>query len=127
MTRSATALKRILPIPAVPTEPRPSRTRPVDLVFLSQKTGGDRQIERDVLALLRSQVALIIQRAPHATRDEVRQMACAIRGAGRHVGAFAVAESAAELALAGDDRYAGAYAAFMDDLETTARFLKSLD
>ena len=54
-------------------------------------------------------------------------MACAIRGAGRHVGAFAVAESAAELALAGDDRYAGAYAAFMDDLETTARFLKSLD
>ena len=53
MTRSATALKRILPIPAVPTEPRPSRTRPVDLVFLSQKTGGDRQIERDVLPRLR--------------------------------------------------------------------------
>ncbi|MCM2503675.1 Hpt domain-containing protein [Aureimonas altamirensis] len=127
MTRSATALKMSATKPVMPSEPRPSRTRPVDLVFLSQKTGGDRQIERDVLALLRSQVALIIQRAPHATRDEVRQMACAIRGAGRHVGAFAVADSAAELARADEAGYRTAYAAFMDELVTTADFLRSLD
>lgn len=127
MTRSATALKVHPTPPALQPETRPSRTRPVDLVFLSQKTGGDRQIERDVLALLRSQVALIIQRAPHATPDEVRQMACAIRGAGRHVGAFAVAESAAELVRAGEAGYRVAYAAFMDALATTADFLRSLD
>lgn len=127
MTRSATALKIHATTPALPAETRPSRSRPVDLVFLSQKTGGDRQIERDVLALLRSQVALIIQRAPHATPDEVQQMACAIRGAGRHVGAFAVAQSAADLVRAGAAEYRAAYAAFMEELATTADFLKSLD
>ncbi len=126
MTRTAAAATFVNTLPEAFGEP-PSRGRAIDLVFLSRKTGGDRKVERDVLALLRSQIALILQRAPHGTRDEVRQMANAIRGAGRHVGAFAVADSAAALSLATTESFPMAYDAFIDELERAASFLRSLD
>ncbi|KAA0972614.1 hypothetical protein FPY71_05945 [Aureimonas fodinaquatilis] len=123
MTLSAAISAPFQPVDTVPTAMR----GPIDFAFLAGKSGGDRQVERNVLALLRSQIGLVLQRAPHASEQELRLMATAMRGAGRHVGAFAIADAASDVEKAAPAVLRLKMQAFTDALNEAATFLRTLD
>ena len=69
--------------------------RAIDLVHLSRQTCGDRDLEREVLALFRDQcVRLLRVIADAGAGDRSRNAAHTLKGAARGVGAFAVAAMA---------------------------------
>lgn len=72
--------------------------RPLDLVHLSRRTAGDRSLEREVLALFGRQCVLYLDRL-HRARDLAlrRDLAHALAGSARAVGAFEVAAAATAL------------------------------
>lgn len=74
--------------------PPPSRGRPIDLVHLARQTLGDREIEREVLALFLTQASTVRSRIAGATPAERKLLAHGLRGSAAGVGAFAVAQSA---------------------------------
>jgi HPt (histidine-containing phosphotransfer) domain-containing protein len=76
--------------------------RPVDLVHLSRYTLGDREIEREVLALFASQAVVYLDRlAKAATATEWREAAHSLKGSARAVGAWRTAEAAERAEAAG--------------------------
>ena len=78
--------------------------RPVDLVHLSRQTMGDRDLEREVLALFERQSEMMLQRLRNATcARNWSEAAHTLKGSARGIGAFDVASIAEELELAGDD------------------------
>ena len=76
--------------------------KPVDLVHLARMTMGDRSLEREVLNLFRSQSEICASRITKAenNRDFVEAVH-AIKGSARGIGAWKVAEVAAEVELEG--------------------------
>jgi HPt (histidine-containing phosphotransfer) domain-containing protein len=78
--------------------------KPIDLAHLSRQTGGDRALERELLALFAGQCRLHL-RTIHAGADRRERMDAAhtLKGAARAVGAWQVAEAAGrvEESLAG--------------------------
>lgn len=74
-----------------------SRGRPVDLVHLARQSMGDREIEREVLGLFVQQALSV--RDEIATADAKRRLFLAhgLKGSARGIGAFAVADCAAEI------------------------------
>lgn len=69
--------------------------RPVDLVHLSRQSLGDRSLEREILALFRSQSCLYLDRLENAsTADERKMAAHTILGSARGLGAWQVAAQA---------------------------------
>lgn len=80
----------------------PAAERPVDLVHLARVTLGERSLEREVLNLFRSQSGRCLARI-EKTRDETgfREAVHAIKGSARGIGAWKVAELAAEIEEAG--------------------------
>ncbi|OQM75787.1 Hpt domain-containing protein [Manganibacter manganicus] len=71
--------------------------RPFDLEHLSRQTMGDRDLEREVLALFAQQVADVRDRIADADTKERISLAHGLKGSARGVGAFAVADCAAEI------------------------------
>ncbi|MEM8813213.1 MAG: Hpt domain-containing protein [Pseudomonadota bacterium] len=74
--------------------------RPVDLVHLARHTLGDRALEREVLQIFVRQSTLYLKRLREARNGAERQLAAhTIKGSARGIGAWSVAELAAELEM----------------------------
>ena len=71
--------------------------KPVDLVHLSSLTMGDKHLEIEILEMFSAQIPQYLEMA-NASKDqrEIRRAAHTIKGAARGVGAFRLAELAAE-------------------------------
>lgn len=75
----------------------PSRARPVDLVHLARQTLGDRELEREVLALFVQQATMVRDRISSANASERKFLAHGLRGSASGIGAFGVAKTATEI------------------------------
>lgn len=69
--------------------------RPVDLGHLARQTMGDRDLEREVLALFAQQLLTVIDQITEADARQRVLLAHGLKGSARAIGAFAVAECAA--------------------------------
>lgn len=74
-----------------------ARNRPVDLVHLGRQTMGDRELEREVLALFVQQALSVRDRITDADSRERIMLAHGLKGSARGVGAFAVADCSAQI------------------------------
>ncbi len=78
-------------------------SRPVDLVHLARQTMGDRDLEREVLGLFVQQALSVRDKITDADERERFMLAHGLKGSARGVGAFAVADCAAEIERKPDD------------------------
>ncbi|MDX8528261.1 Hpt domain-containing protein [Mesorhizobium sp. MSK_1335] len=69
--------------------------RPVDLGHLARQTMGDRDLEREVLALFVHQSLSVRDQIADADAKQRALLAHGLKGSARGIGAFAVAECAA--------------------------------
>ncbi len=75
----------------------------VDLDHLARQTGGDRALEREVLALYLERSAIDLDRLRVATTDDARREAAHLMvGSARAIGAMSVARLAAAVEAAAD-------------------------
>lgn len=89
-------------------EAAPTHSSEIDFVHLARQTGGDRALEREVLALFRDQSARLLAAMSAAGRGDraARDAAHTLLGAARGIGASRIAglaelmETAAESELA---------------------------
>ncbi|RUX21147.1 MULTISPECIES: Hpt domain-containing protein [unclassified Mesorhizobium] len=72
-----------------------ARARPVDLGHLARQTMGDRDLEREVLALFVQQSLNVRDQIADADTRQRILLAHGLKGSARGIGAFAVAECAA--------------------------------
>jgi HPt (histidine-containing phosphotransfer) domain-containing protein len=84
----------------------PAGTRPVDLAHLARQTMGDRELEREVLQLFVQQALAVRARIADATANERLLLVHSLKGSARGVGAFAIADCAAELEESPGDKLA---------------------
>lgn len=70
---------------------------PIDLEHLSRQTLGDDSLAREVLNMFVEQTRGVDERLRSATPQERRDLAHALVGAARGIGAFQVAETAAKI------------------------------
>jgi HPt (histidine-containing phosphotransfer) domain-containing protein len=82
----------------------PPRDRPVDLAHLSRQTMGDRDLEREVLQLFVQQSEAVRCSILGAGPEERASLAHALRGAAVGVGAFRIADCAADIERRPADR-----------------------
>jgi HPt (histidine-containing phosphotransfer) domain-containing protein len=79
--------------------PVSAQARPVDLVHLSRYTGGDPQLNAEILQLFAGQAAELMQKLQTVleTRDLKgwKEITHSLKGAARGIGAFAMADAAA--------------------------------
>lgn len=80
------------------------RARPVDLQHLSRQTFGDRSLEQEVLQLFVQQALSARDSIGKCTTAERLQLAHALKGSARGVGAFAIADCAGEIEEQPDNR-----------------------
>ena len=80
-----------------------TRSRPIDLAHLSRQTMGDRAVEEEVLGLFLHQTQQVRERIAQSTPAERRLLAHQLLGSARGVGAFAIADCAAEIERRPDD------------------------
>lgn len=104
--------------------PCPSRGRPIDLVHLTRQTLGDLALEREVLGLMQRQILAVADRLDLATDAERRQIAHALKGTARNVGAFAL--SAAAEALEAVPGSLPASTALKSEMRRASLFIRSL-
>jgi HPt (histidine-containing phosphotransfer) domain-containing protein len=75
----------------------------LDLVHLARQTGGDRELEQELLALFADQCVRLLRLMQTGTVAEGRDAAHTLKGAAKAIGAWEVADAAAaveaELAL----------------------------
>ncbi len=77
---------------------------PIDLAHLSQQTMGDRDLEREVLALFADQSKTVRRQIANANVKERLFLAHALKGSARGVGAFPIAECADAIEASPTDR-----------------------
>lgn len=82
------------------------RNRPIDLMHLGRQTMGDRALEQEVLGLFLQQSQQVREQMSRAAAAECKQLAHGLRGSAQGVGAFAIADCAAEIESRPDDRQA---------------------
>jgi len=75
--------------------PGTAGARPVDLGHLARQTMGDRELEREVLALFVHQSLSVRDQIADADARQRVLLAHGLKGSARGIGAFAVAECAA--------------------------------
>lgn len=80
-----------------------ARARPVDLVHLARQTLGDRALEQEVLALFVQQATTARDQIATASETERLRLAHGLIGSARGIGAFAIADCAAEIERNPDD------------------------
>ena len=80
-----------------------THSRPINLVYLARQTLGDRAVEEEVLALFAQQVGVARERLAAAEPAERSRLAHTLKGSARSVGAFPIADCAAEIELAPRD------------------------
>jgi HPt (histidine-containing phosphotransfer) domain-containing protein len=89
-------LERIDWMPSPPLAPDHG---PIDFEHLKRMTLGDARLEQEVLAMFSAQSARLL-RALAAMPSDVGALAHTLKGSARAIGAFAVADAAAELEAA---------------------------
>lgn len=77
--------------------PAQEDTCPIDLDHLARQTHGDAALEREVLGLFIRQVLSVRDKLEGADGESRAQLAHSLVGASRAVGAFTLADAAAEL------------------------------
>jgi HPt (histidine-containing phosphotransfer) domain-containing protein len=81
-----------------------SLAKPVDLIHLSRYTGGDRAVNAEVLSLFATQSVELLDKLDTAlTQSDSKawhDVAHSIKGGARGIGAFPLADTAAELEMA---------------------------
>ncbi|PWW04432.1 hypothetical protein DFR52_1011130 [Hoeflea marina] len=95
-------------------QPRPSGSRPVDLVHLACQTGGDKSLESEVLALFARQARQSVNEMARLDTEGRKALAHKILGSAKGIGAFEVA------------RCAGLVEARPGDLGAVAAFTKAV-
>lgn len=80
------------------------RARPVDLQHLSKQTFGDRSLEQEVLQLFVQQALSARDTIGKCTTAERLQLAHALKGSARGIGAFALADCATEIEAQPDNK-----------------------
>lgn len=83
-----------------------AHARPIDLAHLSRQTLGDREVEREVLALFVQQALSVRDRLGQAGSAERLSLAHGLKGSARAVGAFAIAECVGAIERQPDDHQA---------------------
>jgi HPt (histidine-containing phosphotransfer) domain-containing protein len=78
-------------------------TRPIDLMHLARQTLGDRAVEQDVLSMFAHQAAGVAERIGAVGEAERLSLAHTLKGSARAIGAFAVADCAAEIEARPED------------------------
>lgn len=84
---------------------KPASGRPIDCAHLARQTMGDRALEQEVLRLFIQQALSVQDRIGAAETAERLRLAHGLKGSARSVGAFAIADCAAEIEQAADDRH----------------------
>lgn len=82
--------------------------KPIDTEHLAHQTGGDRELERELLTLFAQQCATHLRTIHGSTETQARlDAAHSLKGAARAVGAWQVAEAAdrIEQSLGGTDEH----------------------
>ncbi|TDH36037.1 Hpt domain-containing protein [Pseudohoeflea suaedae] len=74
--------------------PRPSGDRPIDLVHLAKQTGGDKNLEAEVLTIFAKQIRKAVHELPGLSGNAQVRLAHTIAGSAKGVGAFEVARTA---------------------------------
>ena len=74
----------------------------IDRAHLKAMTMGDEALARDVLALFERQGAMMMKRLPGADAKAKAEMAHALKGSARGIGAWRVADAATLVEIAGD-------------------------
>jgi HPt (histidine-containing phosphotransfer) domain-containing protein len=72
-------------------------TTAIDLVHLARQTAGDRDLEQELLALFADQCVKHLATIRAASTDAGRDAAHTLKGAARAIGAWTVAQAAAEV------------------------------
>jgi len=80
-----------------------ARARPVDLAHLARQTMGDRELEREVLAMFVHQSLSVRDQIVDADARQRVLLAHGLKGSARGIGAFAVADCAAVIESQPDD------------------------
>lgn len=94
-----------------------ARSRPVDMEHLSRQTMGDRDLEREVLALFVQQALSVVEKLPGADKSQRLLLAHALKGSARGVGASAIADWAVAFERQPeDDRLVGKLGALVEDV-----------
>ena len=102
-----------------------AHSRPVDLVHLARQTGGDRELEEEVLQLFLRQAAALGREVEGASDyDTVAKVAHSIKGAARAVGAFDVAQLADS--LEGHPSEKKCVKALVSEINSTCDYISSL-
>lgn len=123
MTASQTSqVSRVLA--DTPSSPCPSRRRPVDLVHLARQTMGDRALETEVLGLMLRQIESLRAAFPSAGMDRRVQIAHAMSGAARNLGAFPLALAASRLESEPENQVCRE--AFLAELDHAHDFIRDL-
>lgn len=95
----------------------PAPARPVDLIHLGRQTMGDRALEQEVLDLFVHQALQVRDRIGGTGTQERLELAHALKGAARGVGAFAIADCAVEIENRPQDQHVlERLAALIDEL-----------
>ena len=81
----------------------PSRSRPIDLVYLAGQTMGDKSLEIEILQVFACQARRALQEMSEADRAIVIAAAHRLKGAASSVGAFTVADAAMRIEEKGPD------------------------
>jgi HPt (histidine-containing phosphotransfer) domain-containing protein len=99
---------------------RKGSVRPVDLVYLSRFTLGERALEREVLELFCTQSFVYLERLNDAQSDkDWKDAAHSLKGSARAIGAWRTAEAAERAeALSGED-LPGARALSLREVESS--------
>jgi HPt (histidine-containing phosphotransfer) domain-containing protein len=77
--------------------------RPIDMAHLSRQTMGDRALEQEVLALFLQQALGMAQKMADTDTKGRLSLAHGLKGSARGVGAFAIADCAADIEGCPDD------------------------
>lgn len=78
-------------------QPRPSGSRPIDLVHLARQTGGDKALETEVLVLFARQARQAVAQIDQLSGTARAELAHKIAGAAKGIGASEVARCASLL------------------------------
>lgn len=90
------SFERIAWMPSPPLVPDDA---PIDMDHLRRMTMGDTDVEREVLAMFAAQATELVERLAR-TPAEAERLAHTLKGSARAIGAFRVADAAADLELA---------------------------
>ena len=105
----------------MPSPPLAPDDDPIDIVHLRRMTLGDAALEREVLTMFSAQASRLAQ-ALAAMPTDAPALAHTLKGSARAIGAFAVADAAAQLeTLIKDGRHTAEALGELDDAVAQAR------